>query len=253
MSQTALTGNGAGNFNFKIHDDTGDSPTALVTVNVSPPGMPSLLYTGKTTTYVELQFDRTMANPATKEGQFTVTVNGSPASFSSLSLKTGDPYSIIASFSTPVVITDAVTIAYTAGDITSTSGGILASFDVQTVSLLAQTITFTTNLTKKFNESPFTLSATASSGLSMTYSSSNQTVATILGSIVTLKSVGSSDITARQAGDATWTPARYIRTMTVAKGDQTITFNPLANKTVGDPDFTLRRYCKFRTYSIIFE
>ena len=37
-------GNGAGNFNFKIHDDTGDSPTALVTVNVSPPGMPNLLY-----------------------------------------------------------------------------------------------------------------------------------------------------------------------------------------------------------------
>jgi len=233
------SGNGAGNFNFKIHDDTGDSPEALITVNVSSPGMPNLLYTGKATTYVELQFDRTMANPAGKEGQFTITVNSSPATISSLSLKTGDPYTIIATLSSPIAITDAVTIAYTAGNITSTSGGLLASFDAQTASLLAQTITFTTNLSKKFNESPFTLAATASSGLSMTYSSSNQTVATISGNSVTLKSVGTSDITARQAGNGTYAPARYIRTLSVAKGDQTITFDPLPDKIYGDADFTI--------------
>ncbi|MBG0860665.1 MAG: hypothetical protein IQL11_14285, partial [Bacteroidales bacterium] len=56
-----LTGNGAGNFNFRMHDDTGDSPEALITVNVSPPGIPNLLYTAKSS-YIELQFDRPMAD-----------------------------------------------------------------------------------------------------------------------------------------------------------------------------------------------
>jgi gliding motility-associated-like protein len=232
-------GNGAGNFNFKIHDDTEDSPDAQVTVNVSPPGMPNLLNTGKTTIYVEMQFDLIMADPAGKQGQFAITVNGTPASIGTLSLKTGDPYTIIATLASPIVITDAVTISYTAGDITSAQGGLLASFDAQTVTLQAQTITFTQSLTKKFNESPFTLTATASSGLSMTYSSSNLTVATISGNTVTLKYTGTSDITARQAGNGTYAPAKYIRTLTVSKGDQTTTFSALPVKIFGDSDFSL--------------
>ncbi len=233
------SGNGAGNFKFKMHDDTGDSPEAQITVNVSPPGMPNLLYTGKATTYVEMQFDLKMSNPAGKESQFAVTVNSSPATISSLTLKTGDPYTIIGNLASPVSLSDAVTIAYTAGDITAAEGGLLASFSSQTVTLYAQTITFPTNLTRKFNESPFTLSATPSSGLPMTYSSSNQVVATITGNIVTLKALGTSEITARQAGNLTWAPAKFIRTLTVTIGDQTITFGVLPEKIVGDPDFSL--------------
>lgn len=233
------TGNGAGNFNFFFHDNTGDSPSATITVNISPPGMPSLLYTGKATTYIEMQFDRAMADPAGKESQFSATINGSPASLSSLSLKPGDTYTIIATLASPISISDAVTIAYTAGDIRSLQGGYLATFNAQAVTLQAQTITFTTNLTRKFNESPFTVSASASSSLSVTYSSSNQTVCTIAGTTASLVSTGTSNITARQAGNATWAPANYTRTLNVSKGDQTITFNTLANKTFGDPDYSI--------------
>ena len=75
------TGNNAGNFNFKIHDDTGDSPDAQITLNVSPPGIPNLLYAAKNAN-IELQFDIPMADPAGKQSQFTVTVNGSPATIS---------------------------------------------------------------------------------------------------------------------------------------------------------------------------
>ncbi len=179
-------GNGAGNFKYKMHDDTGDSPEALITVNVSPPGMPNLLYVAKNTG-IEMQFDLLMANPAGKENQFTVTVNSTPVALTSLSIKTGDPYTIVGTLATPLITgTEAVTIAYTAGDVASAQGGWLDSFNAQIVTLNAQTITFTTNLTRKFNESPFVLSATASSGLPMTYSSSNLTVATISGSTVTL-------------------------------------------------------------------
>ncbi len=236
---TGGTGNGAGNFKFKFHDGTGDSPEATITVNISPAAMPNFLYAAKTTTYIEIQFDRAMSDPSGKQSQFTATVNGTPVTISSLALKPGDPNTIIAALPSSILLTDAVTIKYTAGDITSTQGGLLATFLAQTVSLQAQTINFTQSLSKKFNESPFTLSATASSGLSLTYSSSNTSVATIAGSTVTLKALGTSDITARQAGDATYAPANYTRTLTVSKGDQTITFGPLAGKTTADVDFTL--------------
>jgi len=232
-------GNSAGNFNFNIHDDTSDSPTALVTVNVSPPGMPNLLYTGKATTYIEMQFDRIMADPSGKQSQFTVTVNGTPVSLSSLALKSGDPYTITATLPAPILLTDAVTVAYSAGTVASLQGGLLASFDAQTITLRAQTITFTTNLTKKYGDAPFALSATVSSGLSMTYSSSNLTVATISGTTLTIRTVGSSEITARQAGNATFAPAKYVRTLTVAKGDQTIAFGVIPGKIFGDPDFSV--------------
>jgi len=232
------TGNGAGNFNFMIHDDTGDSPVAQITINVSPAGMPNLLYTAKSTSFIEMQFDRTMNDPAGKESQFEVSVNGSPVTISSLSLKEGDQYSIKANLATPILLTDAVTISYTAGDITSTQGGYLASFDPQAITLLAQTITFSTNLTRRMDESPFTLSATSTSGLSMTFSSSNLFVATITGSSCSLRAVGTSLITA-QAGNSTYAPANFTRTLTVSKGNQSITFNPIPEKYLGDPDFNL--------------
>lgn len=234
------TGNGAGNFNFKIHDDLVESPEAQITVNVSPPGMPYLLCTGKATTFVEMQFDRPMSDPTGKEAQFEVKVNTSPVTISSVSLKTADPYTIVATLASSILLTDAVTIAYSAGDVTSAQGGYLASFDAQTITLLAQTITFTTNLTRRMDESPFTLSASSTSGLtSFTFSSSNQSVVTINGSSATLKSVGTCQITARQAGNATYAPANYSRMLTVSIGNQTITFNPLPEKFLGDPDFNL--------------
>jgi gliding motility-associated-like protein len=232
-------GNGIGNFNFFFHDGTGDSPSATVTVNVSPPGMPSLMSTGKSTTYVEMQFDRPMSDPAGKQDQFTITINGIPVTISSLSLKEGDPNTIIATLASSIALSDAVTVSYTAGTITSVQGGFLATFDPQNVTFLAQTITFTTNLTRKYSEFSFNLSATASSSLPVTYSSSNQTVATISGNVVTLVSVGTSNITVRQAGNSTYAPANYSRVLTVLKGDQTVSFSPLEDKTYGDADFSV--------------
>ncbi len=81
------TGNGAGNFNFKIHDGTGDSPVGLLTVNVSPPGIPNLLFVARSAN-LEIQFDRTMSDPSGKQNQFTVTVNGSPSPVTSCSYQT---------------------------------------------------------------------------------------------------------------------------------------------------------------------
>jgi len=234
---TGSSGNGVGNFNFKLNDAGGDSPEGTITVNVSPPGVPLILYLAISAN-VEMQFDIRMADPAGKQDQFEVKVNGTPSPLSSASLKSGDPYTIELTLTTPLTGSETVLVSYTPGDVTGSTGGYLLPFTDQPVTLTAQTINFSQSLNKKYSDSPFVLSASASSGLGVTFSSSNPTVATIVSNVATFYALGSSDITARQAGDATYAPAKFIKTLTVDKGDQTITFSVLPVKTFGDSDFT---------------
>ena len=219
---TGNMGNGAGNFNFKIHDGTGDSPVALLTVNVSPPGIPNLLIVARSTG-IELQFDRPMADPSGKQTQFTVTVNGSPSTITSCSIKPGDPNTILLTMGTPIAPGDAVSVAYARGDVAATTGGLLETFFDLPVTLLSQTVNFNEIAAKKYGDPSFMISSSASSGLGMTYSSSNLSVAEITINTVSVRSAGMSLITAHQFGNAVYAPAKYIRTLTVNKADLTFT------------------------------
>jgi len=234
---SGTSGNGVGNFNFKINDAGDDSEEATITVNVSPPGVPNVLCIAKSAD-VEIQFDIPMADPAGKHDQFTVTVDGSPATISAASLKTGDVYTIVLSLATSLTGTETVYVAYTQGNVQGSTGGYLFSFTDELMTLAAQTINFSQSLDKKYSDSPFTITATTSSGLSLTYHSSNTSVATFTGSKLYFHALGTSLITLNQTGNSTFAPARYTKTLTVSKGDQTITFNPLPAKTVGDADFS---------------
>lgn len=216
-----LSGNGAGNFNFRIHDNAGDSPEGSVTINVIPPGPPNFILAAKGTG-VEIQFDRPMADPAGRQNQFTVTVNGNPVTINSISIKEGDPYSFTLVLATPLTGSETVTVAYTQGTITGATGGLLESFAAQTITLRSQTISFGVLAEKKYGDPPFAITATASSGLGLQYSSSNLTVATTAGNIVTVIKPGNTVITVRQAGNTTYAPARYSRNLTVTKA--TLTF-----------------------------
>ncbi|OJJ15873.1 hypothetical protein BKI52_36755 [marine bacterium AO1-C] len=105
-----------------------------------------------------------------------------------------------------------------------------------------QTITFNlgADATKTFGDAPFNLNGTASSGLAVTYTSSNTTVATVSGNTVTIVGVGTTTITASQAGNTNFNAAPDVtQTLTVNKADQTITFGALANRTTGDAPFDL--------------
>ena len=109
-----------------------------------------------------------------------------------------------------------------------------------TVNGTPQTITFNTLANKTYLDAPFALTATATSGLHVSFSSSNTAVATISDTTVTIVGAGSTIITASQAGDADWSAAPEVqRTLTVNKADQTITFGALAGKMYGDTAFTL--------------
>ena len=100
------------------------------------------------------------------------------------------------------------------------------SFAVSIVRV-AQTITFAALPAKTSLDAPFALTATASSGLAVSYTSANVAVATVSGSTVTLVGEGSTVITARQAGDANFLTAPDVtQTLVVTRGlrAQTIAF-----------------------------
>ena len=102
-----------------------------------------------------------------------------------------------------------------------------------------QTITFADIPAKTFGDANFDPGAIASSGLAVTYASSNTAVATVSGSTVTIVGAGTTTITASQAGDDSYNAAADVeKSLTVAKADQTITFGALpTNKKTGDADF----------------
>jgi glycosidase len=80
-----------------------------------------------------------------------------------------------------------------------------------------QTITFPVVGTRPLDEGSVVLGATASSGLPVQYTSSNTSVATVSGNLVTFVGVGRTTLTASQPGDANHLPApEFSRALTIA-------------------------------------
>jgi hypothetical protein len=73
-----------------------------------------------------------------------------------------------------------------------------------------QTISFPAFSTKRYNDSDFVSNATASSGLSVTLTSSNTSVATIVNGLIHIVGLGVTTITASQAGDNYYSAATSV-------------------------------------------
>ena len=85
-----------------------------------------------------------------------------------------------------------------------------------------QTITFGPLAAVKVGDTPITLGATASSGLTVSYVSSDSTVASVLGNIVTILKAGTTTITASQSGDGSYNSAQSVsQTLTVTSAGPT--------------------------------
>ncbi|HSB35179.1 MAG TPA: MBG domain-containing protein, partial [Nitrospirota bacterium] len=106
--------------------------------------------------------------------------------------------------------------AYQAGD-----GNYLAAEPVRqvlTVNKAPQSIKFNALPVRTYgDEMPFLLFSTASSGLAATYESSNKTVATIRGNEVKTAASGTTTITANQAGDSNYLPAKPVQQVLTVK------------------------------------
>jgi gliding motility-associated-like protein len=115
----------------------------------------------------------------------------------------------------PVVLSTTATITSTAGNYPITaSGAAAANYSITyvagtlTVNPTTQTITFAALPSKLDTDGTFTLTATASSGLPVTYTSSNPAVARIInGNQVEILRPGVINITASQAGNADYQAA----------------------------------------------
>ncbi|MEJ6979702.1 carbohydrate-binding domain-containing protein [Pedobacter sp. P351] len=109
---------------------------------------------------------------------------------------------------------------------------------LQVVKKVNQSITFDALTAKRVGDADFNLSATATSGLPITYTSGDENVATIVNGQVHIVGEGTVLITASQAGDNKYNVATSVtQTLTVTKQDQNITFNALPAKQVADADF----------------
>jgi hypothetical protein len=118
--------------------------------------------------------------------------------------------------------------------VTAVSAGLWHSLAV--AEFTDQTITFGPLANKTYGDPDFIASATASSGLPVSFSASGN--CSVSAAIVHIFVAGSCTITASQAGGVNYNPAPDIsRTFAIARAGQSITFAPLANKTFGDPDF----------------
>ena len=108
----------------------------------------------------------------------------------------------------------------------------------QVVGGASQSITFGALGNKVYGDAPFDVSASASSGLPVSFSSQTSAVCSVAGSTVSILGAGQCTIRASQAGDANWAPAIPVdQSFTVAVSSQSITFGALGNKTYGDAPF----------------
>src|ERR1019366_2646486 len=107
-----------------------------------------------------------------------------------------------------------------------------ATFSVSGSTLLTvmkkdQTITFGALTAKTYGDPDFSVSATASSGVAVSFIASGNCTVTSDGSVVHITATGSCTITAQQAGDNTYNPAPDVsRTFTINKANAVITVTP---------------------------
>lgn len=103
--------------------------------------------------------------------------------------------------------------------------------------LQPQTITFNAPLDRALDSGAFTASASASSGLAVSFSGSTPAVCTVSpAGLVTLVATGTCTLTASQAGDSVHAPAAPVTrsfSVTAAPQAQSISFGAIANRPLG--------------------
>ena len=103
-----------------------------------------------------------------------------------------------------------------------------------------QTITFEPLANTSILEGTITLAATADSNLTVSYASSDSTIASVDGSILSLLKIGEVIITASQDGNDVYEAAANVsETLYITYASQIITFEPLANTSILEGSITL--------------
>jgi phospholipase C len=128
--------------------------------------------------------------------------------------------------------------SYTAEAVDST-GTAAACINTITVAGATQTITFNRLSNEPIGTPPFTVNATASSGLAVSFASITPDVCTVSDTTVTLVAVGLCTIRASQKGNTEYAAATPVYRDLNVQATQTITFGALSNEPLNTPPFTI--------------
>ena len=138
-----------------------------------------------------------------------------------------------------ITLTGTGTVVVRAAQAGNTNYAAASTVDQSFTVMATQTITFGTLSAKTYGNAPFTVSATASSGLSPTFTIVSGP-ATISGSTVTLTGVGTVVVQAAQAGNTNYAAATSVnQSFTITQATQTITFAAPSAKTYGAAPFAV--------------
>jgi hypothetical protein len=112
---------------------------------------------------------------------------------------------------------------------------------ILTVSKKIQSIDFLSISVRTFGDSDFSPGAVAGSGLKVSYTSSDESVATILNDMIHVTGIGTSTITASQEGNSDFEPAgsveQLLTVIAAPKLSQMIVFDSIPLRLFGDEDF----------------
>lgn len=146
---------------------------------------------------------------------YTQNLSGASASYSTNSLSVGS-HNITATYS---------------GD--SSHNGSTSTILIQNVTKANQSINFATLSNKTFGDAPFTLSATATSGLPVSFNIVSGP-ATLSGNTLTITGVGTVTVRASQTGDSNYNAAPNVdRTFTINKATPVLTWSDPADIVYG--------------------
>ncbi|RYE05639.1 MAG: cadherin-like beta sandwich domain-containing protein, partial [Sphingobacteriales bacterium] len=157
----------------------------------------------------------------------------------------GGTYSSVVSGNASEVLTlnagvNTIDVAVTAQD-----GTTVKTYTITVTKPIAQTITFAALNAATYGDAPIELAGTTDSGLPITYTIEDPSIATVENNIVTIRGGGTVEIVASQPGNDSFDPAAQVtQTLTINRLPLEVTIND-AEKFYGDPDpefsYTLSR------------
>jgi len=198
--------------------------------------------TDGTLTITKASLSATADNKTKKYGDpnpvFTITYSGFKGSDNASMIDTppllgtdATPFSPVASYAI-TFISEGIDNDY---EITALTDGTL------TINKADQDINFEAIIGKTIFDDPFSIIATSTSGLPVSFTSSNPAILSISGTTATLHSSGTTIITASQGGDTNFNAAEDVTQEVFINNKmyQTITFEEIPDKTYGDAPFEL--------------
>ncbi|KFN45028.1 autotransporter domain-containing protein [Arenimonas oryziterrae] len=225
IAVNGLTNGVSYTFTVVATNAVGDSLPSGPSNAVVPVGPPTLSnFPNLNATYGDADFTLT---PPTSDSPGAFSYQSSDTTVATIS---GDVVTIVGTGTTTITATQAATAAFTSGTITA---------DL-TVAQAAPGLSGFSDMVKTFGDAAFTLTppSTSSTG-AFTYMSSDPTVATVSGDVVTIVGAGATTITATQAADANHTSDTITATLTVNQAIPTITGFANLVKVYGEAAFDL--------------